>query len=145
MMEITITIDDVLWPQCSCGRFCVRCMDDEQGEESDGAYDGRGNDTDYCADGKRNCGGRGPEKEKSGCNEGEADVLYIKRLYPGKMSRAGDDKRNAEDPEGSVEDRDNDAADIFVFEEMPADWKDILCRYILYSAEGRSAVSEKHA
>ena len=145
MMEITITIDDVLWPQCSCGRFCVRCMDDEQGEESDGTYDGRGNDAYYRADGKRSCGRRGPEKEESGCNEGETEVVYIKRLYPGKMSGAGYDKRNAEDPEGSVANRDNDAADIFVFEEMPADWKDSLCRYILYGAEGRSAVSERHA
>ena len=144
MMKITITIDDMLWPQCSCGRFCVRCMDDEQESDSNGAIYGGGNECSSGADGEGIGEAWNPRRRSSGSNERPSKRGYGKQPYSQEMPCEGCFGGAAEDPYDPDPDRDGSFADFLVFEEEPEDWASRLCRLILYGAEGRTAHGKNH-
>ena len=144
MMKITITIDDMLWPQCNGGRFCVRCMDDEQESESDGAIYGGGNDCSYGADGERIGEAWDLWRGISRSNERPAERGHGKQPYSQEMPCEGWFGGDAENPYDPDPDRDSAFADFLVFEEEPEDWASRLCRLILYGAEGRTACGKSH-
>ena len=139
MMEITITIDEVEWPQCPCSRFCMRCMENEAGEESDGALHGAGAGKASVAAEKGQSGSFRSGKSRTSGASGDPKREYLKRIYQGEEPFGGRFGRNEKDPYDPDEDGDDIAADCFVFEEDDADWGSELCRFFLYNAAGRAA------
>lgn len=127
MIEITITVDEIIWPEMICGRFCAGCLKDDQGKESDGPVFGSGAVGAVRTDEK----GR-PKFCTSGSNEGSSKREYAQRLYQRKKPFCRSGKRIKKDPAGFDAYGNDDAADINIFEEDSNGGTERLLRYILY-------------
>ena len=127
MIEITITVDEIIWPEMVCGRFCAGCLKDDQGKESDGPVFGSG------AVGADRTNEKGmPLFCASGGNERHPKREYDQRFYQREKPLCRSGKRIKKDPAGFDAYGNDDAADINIFEEDSNGGTERLLRYILY-------------
>lgn len=140
MIEITITIDEIIWPEMYCGRFCKECFKDEQRKESDDPVFRSGIVRSYFANGK----GR-PFSRSSGSHERNAKREYAQRIYQRKMPDCRSGERIEKNPAATDANGNDAGADINVFEEDLADGSDTLLRYLLYGVMQGAAGCKRSA
>ena len=138
MIEITITIDEIIWPEAICGRLCKGCFKDDQRKESDSPLFRSGAVESDRTDKKRRqlfCSSRG--------NEGSAKREHAQRFYQREKPISGAREGIKKDPADLDAHGNDNTAAVSIFEEKSEDGTERFIRYILYEILHGAAGSQK--